>query len=108
MAAPASSGSVKKSDLEDSVGGTSYQNMMVGVDAETSELYNSPIIPSILTHNLLDSWSSNAIAQSPDRTPPNNINNNNKFHLIANSNNRSTLTKSSSINLNSINVETDV
>jgi hypothetical protein len=100
--APGSTGSVKKSDIEDSVGGTSYQNMMVGNDAETSDLYNSPMIPSALTNNLIDSWSSNLMAQSPERSPSN------KYYLVANSNNKTTLTKSNSINLNSINIETDV
>ena len=42
---PASTGSVKRSDLEDSVGGTPYQNMMMGTDVDTSDLYNSPMIP---------------------------------------------------------------
>lgn len=44
LAAPASSGSMKRSDIEDSVGGTSYQNMMIGADADTSDLYNSSLI----------------------------------------------------------------
>ncbi len=100
--APGSSGSVKKSDLEDSVGGTSYQNMMVGNDAETSDLYNSPMIPSMLTNNLIDSWSSNLMAQSPERSPSH------KYYIVANAQNKSMLVKSNSINLNSINVETDV
>jgi hypothetical protein len=111
--APGSSGSVKKSDLEDSVGGTSYQNMMVGNEAEMSDLYNSPIIPSQLTNNLLDSWSSNLMAQSPERSPSHkyflvsNPANNNNTNSSSN-NNKSNLIKSNSINLNSINVETDV
>ena len=100
--APGSTGSVKKSDLDDSVGGTSYQNMMVGNDAETSDLYNSPMLPSVLKANLIDSWSSNLMAQSPERSPSH------KYFLVANSNNKTTLTKSNSINLNSINIETNV
>ncbi len=109
-AGPGSSGSVKKSDLDDSVGGTSYQNMMVGNEAEMSDLYNSPIIPSQLTSNLLDSWSSNLMAQSPERSPShkyilvNNPANNNN----TNNNNNANIIKSNSINLNSINVETNV
>lgn len=105
LAAPASSGSMKRSELEDSVGGTSYQNMMVGADADTSDLFNSPMnpMPSGISNNLIDAWSSNIILQSPDKSSSSP-----KYHLITNSNNRSVLSKSNSINLNSNNVETDV
>ena len=108
-AAGGSSGSVKKSDLEDSVGGTSYQNMMVGNEADASDLLNSPMIPSTLANNLIDSWSSNLMAQSPERSPSHKYNflttnNNNSTNIKPNAN----VIKSNSINLNSINVETDV
>jgi hypothetical protein len=47
-AVAAGTGSLKRSDLDDSVGGTSYQNMMMGCDGvDTSDLYNSPMIPVV-------------------------------------------------------------
>lgn len=105
LAAPASSGSVRKSDLEDSVGGTSYQNMMVGNDAEVSELY-TPInqTTTSTSHGLIGSLSSSAIiAQSPEKSPLHQA----KYNLATNSITRNSI-KSNCIQLNGLNVETDV
>jgi hypothetical protein len=81
--AAVSLGSVKRSDHDDSIGGTSYQNMMMGgTDADTSDLYNSPMIPlvsSILT---------------PAAANPNSTSNNNHHHQLIqhrNSNNSNTV-----------------
>ena len=100
LAAPASSGSMKRSDIDDSVGGTSYQNMMMGTDGDTSELY-SPMIPvssSTYTGNILDTWSNNLTEKGSSP----------KYHLLSNSTNRNVLIKSNSITINANNVETDV
>jgi hypothetical protein len=124
LAAP-STGSLRKSDLEDSVGGTSYQHMMMGNEAETSELYtpNNQTITTSATNNLIGSISSTAIIpNSPEKSPihlsssnnnintttttttTNNNNNNNKFNFK-----RSISVKNSNcIQLNGLNVETDV
>jgi hypothetical protein len=137
LTAPASTGSIKRSDVEDSIGNTSYQNMMTGYDAETSDLFNSPMIPvqqqqlSALTNNnnssssnhhhhgnnktinLVDTWSSNhPLLQSPEKSPSL------KYRLLANNstaagnNNKevsfSTKSNSAILTSNNNNVETDV
>jgi len=103
IAAPGSTCSVRKSDLEDSVGGTSYQNMMVG-DSEISELY-SPVNPlAAASHGLIGSLSSSAmISQSPEKSPSHFM----KYNLPANLVKRNSI-KSNCIELNGLNVETDV
>jgi hypothetical protein len=112
--AAASTGSVRKSDLEDSVGGTSYQNMMVGNDAEASELYTpnnqTATTTTSMSHGLIGSLSSSAIiAQSPDKSPihlnTNNSNSNSNFNKYSIKRNS---IKSNCIQLNGLNVETDV
>lgn len=105
-----SAGSLKNrsqnGDLEDSVGGTSYQNMMVGNhELDSSDLYNSPIIPSPLT-NLIDTWSSN-LTQSPERSPSHKQFNVSKSTTKLKPTNANVI-KSNSINLNSNNIETNV
>ena len=121
LAAP-STGSVRKSDLEDSVGGTSYQNMMIGNEAETSELYTQA--NQTVTHGLMGSLSSSAIivTHSPEKSPihlintnnnntntnPNNNNNNNNNTINRFSFKRHSSMKSNCIKLTGLNVETDV
>ena len=95
MNAQTSTASFKKSESDESGESDSYQNMMIIADSEISDIYNSPIIPTVLTHNLIDSWSSNV-----DRSPSH------KYFLI--SNNRTSLNTKSNINLNTMNIETDV
>jgi hypothetical protein len=96
LTAPASSGSIKRSDIEDSVGGTSYQNMMIGTDADLSEFFNSPVNST----QQADTWAS---VHTPEKSPSL------KYNVISNSNNKTVLTKSNSISLNaSPNIETDV
>jgi len=99
MNTKASSASFKKSESDDSGEGTSYQNMMIIGDADISDIYNSPIMPSVLTHNLLDSWSSNG-GGGADKSPSH------KYFLI--SNNRASTNTKTNINLNTMNIETDV
>jgi hypothetical protein len=95
MNAQTSTASFKKSESDDSGESDSYQNMMIIADPDISDIYKSPIIPTVLTHNLIDSWSSNG-----DRSPSH------KYFLI--SNNRTSLNTKSNINLNTMNIETDV
>ena len=109
MAAPASSGSIKRSDLDDSIGGTSYQNMMMGADcdADDSDIFNSPMIPvsSPLHNNLIEAWSSSSCDKGSST----------KYHLLTNNANAiggtgrgGPLSKSNSFTLNANNIETDV
>jgi hypothetical protein len=110
LAAPPSSGSIKRSELDDSIGGISYQNMMMGADcdeADESDIFNSPMIPvlSPIQHhsNIVDAWSSASCADKGSST--------HKYHLLTNTNsisNKGILTKSNSFNLNANNIETDV
>ena len=110
LAAPASSGSIKRSDIDDSIGGTSYQNMMMGADCDEvdeSDIYNSPMIPvsSPMQHsNLLDAWSCTEKGGSSAKYHL-LINNANSFN---NNNNKLITSKSNSFNLNANNIETDV
>ncbi|RNA38445.1 potassium voltage-gated channel Shaker isoform X8, partial [Brachionus plicatilis] len=107
LTAPCSSASMKRSDLDDSIGATSYQNMMLGNEADPGEHFNSPVLPP---RNLMDTWSSNLY--TPEKSPatkyhlvPNNINLKNANNSIqTNIQNRST----NSISLKGANVETDV
>ena len=58
---------------------TSYQNMMIIGDLDNSEICNSPIMPTVLTKNLIDSWSTNgAASHSKNKTQSH------KYHLISN------------------------
>jgi len=92
-AAQTSSSSIKKSDAEDSIDAASYQNMMIIGDLNTSDIYSSPIMPTIITKNLLESWSTNREVSNPtDKTQSD------KYQLIPNC----------ASDLNTINIETDV
>ncbi len=105
-AAQTSSGSIKKSDAEDSIDAASYQNMMIIGDLNTSDIYSSPVMPSIFTQNLLESWSTNGgNSHTTDKSQSY------KYHLVSNINNRATTfykSANANINLNSVNIETDV
>ena len=124
-----STGSLRKSDLEDSIGGTSYQNMMVGNEGETSELYtpNNQTLTSTTHNNLIGSISSSAIIpNSPEKSPvhllstttSNNNNNSSSNNTNMNSTNilinklnfkrNSSVKNTNCIQLNGLNVETDV
>ena len=120
MAAPTSSGSIKRSDLDDSIGAISYQNMMMGAECDENDddidIYNSPMIPVSLmpTHgtvstNLLDAWSSSVTCAPPDKVGGSSA----KYHLLTSSavntmSSKGILSKSNSFNINANNVETDV
>ena len=123
MAAPASSGSIKRSDLDDSIGAISYQNMMMGAECDENDddidIYNSPMIPvsSLHTHdtvntNLLDAWSSSVSCAPPDKGGGHS-GSSAKYHLLTNNaintmSSKGILSKSNSFNINANNVETDV
>ena len=134
LAQPVSTGSINKktSDLfnDDSgeCGNTSYHNMMIINDADISDtniIYNSPIIPTILANNLLDSWSSssNCAASSTtttntlghlnsnsdnNKSVPTTIHNNNKYYLITNNTNNRATSSTKIVYDNDINIHTNV
>ena len=113
-----STGSIRRSDLEDSIGGTSYQNMMMGGDAETSDLYNSPMIPvissiiqpknnnTITKNTAIDAWSSNPILvqTSPEKSPSNS----NKFSILSSNNNNNNNNNSSIIYGNNSSINSNI
>jgi hypothetical protein len=108
MPARASIGSIRKSDLDDSVCDTSYHNMMLCNDAEISDTCNTPLNKTTSHGGLIGSISSSAIIpQSPDKSPLNNSSNSTKFSFPSNLIQRNSI-KSNCIQMNGLNIETDV
>jgi hypothetical protein len=66
MVAPASTGSVKRSELEDSIGGLSYQNMMICTDQSTDSSNNNN---TTTTNNSQPNTNTNTLNSPVTRTP---------------------------------------
>jgi hypothetical protein len=107
MPARGSAGSLRKSDVDDSVCDTSYHNMMLCNDPDLSESCTTPLNKTT-SHGLIGSISSSAIVpQSPDKSPLNNSSSSTKFSFQPNLLQRNSI-KSNCIQMNGLNIETDV